>query len=80
MNPFRHLRKKLGLSQANLAAAIGVKQVTISNYEADTVLPSPSAAASLIKHAASRGVVVTFDELYSNSPLLKDLRSPREAQ
>ncbi|MDM5178492.1 helix-turn-helix transcriptional regulator [Massilia sp. DJPM01] len=70
MNHIRQIRDRLGVSQAALAKALGIVQGSISNYESGAGLPSPQVAALLIKHAATLGVSITFDDIYGPSPLV----------
>lgn len=70
MNSIRQIRERLGVTQSTLAEAIGVAQATISQYESGAVLPSPQVGNCLIRFAATKGIALTFDDIYRASPLL----------
>lgn len=63
MNNVRHIRTRLGLSQAEFAAAIGVTQGNVSHIERGQEV-MPAVARGIIAAAAKRGVTVTFDDIY----------------
>lgn len=63
MKPISQIRSDLGLSQAELAAGIGVTQGNVSHYEKGQTIP-PDVAAKLITFAAKRGLTLTFDDVY----------------
>ena len=63
MNAVKLCRKRLNLTQSALAAALGVSQGNVSFYEQGQTL-SPAVAAKLIEFAASRGVAITYEEIY----------------
>jgi len=64
MNTLLAIRKRLKVSQTELAAAIDVTQSAISQYELDVCVPSLSVARKLIKFAAESGVDLTLDSIY----------------
>lgn len=64
INTVRSIRERLGVTQAALAAGIGVTQGNVSLYERGQTIP-PRVAGALIQFAASRGVQITFDDIYS---------------
>lgn len=57
------LRKQLEVTQEALADALGVTQGNVSFYERGQTIP-PAVAGRLIEFAASRGVPLTFDDIY----------------
>ena len=65
MNNVRSIRLRLGVSQADLGAALGVTQSNVSQYEAGQAV-RPHIAARLIEFARSRGCPLTFDDVYAN--------------
>ena len=77
MNPILELRKQLGVSQSELAAAIGVTQSAISQFEKDSATPSPDTVKKLIDFARTRGVEVSFDSIYA--PTLRNCKTDRAA-
>lgn len=48
-----------------MARALGVSQGNISHYERGQAIP-PSVAAKLISFAQTKGVTLTFDEIYAS--------------
>ena len=66
MNNFMAIRKRLGLTQAQIAVPLGVSQSNVSFYEHGQTVP-PAVAESLIALAAERGQVVTFDDIYKGA-------------
>ncbi|WP_084545588.1 helix-turn-helix domain-containing protein [Cupriavidus malaysiensis] len=68
MNGLTELRKKLGLSQAKLGAAIGIGQSAISQCERGLCLMSIGQALRLVDFAKSRGVEATLDQIYLELP------------
>ncbi|MFC3338787.1 helix-turn-helix domain-containing protein [Paracandidimonas soli] len=67
MQPITHIRSRLGLTQAALAAGIGVTQGNVSHYERGQTVP-PDVAAKLIDFASTLGVSLTFDDIYRPTP------------
>ncbi|MFP3798662.1 helix-turn-helix transcriptional regulator [Paraburkholderia sp. SIMBA_027] len=68
MNGLIALRKSLSMSQAEVGAAIGVTQSTISQCERGEILLSPDKAKRLVLLARARGVLASLDALYFGSP------------
>jgi transcriptional regulator with XRE-family HTH domain len=64
MSTFLDIRTRLGLTQAELGAGLGVTQGAISFYERGVIVPSPSVAARLITFAKTRKVALTYNEIY----------------
>lgn len=64
MNAIQLIRKRLGVTQANLAAGIGVTQGNVSHYECGRQSMPPDVAVRLIDWARSLGHEVTFDQIY----------------
>lgn len=69
MNAFLDIRKQLQVSQAEMAAALGISQGNVSFYETGKQNVPPPVAAKLIEFARSKGLAITFDSVYS--PLLE---------
>ena len=68
MNRIRELRERLGLSQAALAAELGMTQGNVSFYErGQTVLPQ--VAGQLIAVAKAHGLDIGYDHVYGALPL-----------
>ncbi|MDN7825118.1 helix-turn-helix transcriptional regulator [Burkholderia cenocepacia] len=65
MNNLNAVRKRLGLSQKQLAAVCGVGQSAVSQYENGTCDPAIGVARKVIDYARENGVSVTLDEVYS---------------
>lgn len=64
MTPFKRIRTRLRMTQAELAGALQITQSNVGHYEARGQLVSVPVAARLIKVARRHGVKVTFDDLY----------------
>lgn len=67
MNPIKQLRIRLGDTQKTMGAAIGKSQANVSFYEQGHEIP-PHAAKRLISYAHTRGVVVTYEDIYGPLP------------
>lgn len=57
----RKLREKIGLTQTEFAAAIGVAQITLSQYERNARHPSVKKAKDIIKFAQKNGIKVDLE-------------------
>jgi putative transcriptional regulator len=68
MHPFLAIRKRLGLTQAEIAGPLGVSQGNVSFYEKGQTVP-PAVAGKLIEFARSRGLLITFDHVYGAAEL-----------
>lgn len=66
---FHRLRTRLGLSQAELAAGIGVTQGNVSHYEVRAQTVPPQVAAKLIEFARSHGLSIGYDHVYGAAEL-----------
>ncbi|WP_409015162.1 helix-turn-helix transcriptional regulator [Caballeronia sp. LZ001] len=66
MNGLITLRKRLAMSQAEIGAAIGVTQSTISQSERGEITLSVEVAKRLRDFARSKGVRTTLDDLYTS--------------
>lgn len=73
MSTFKMIRDRLGLTQSALAEGIGCTQGNVGHYEKGQTVP-PEAAKKLIAFAASKGVTVTYEEIYGPA----DLPAPHE--
>lgn len=63
MNPISSIRAKLGVTQQILANVLEVTQGNVSHYERGQNVP-PDVAKRLIAYASSRGLTVTYDDIY----------------
>jgi len=68
MNAFRLIRERLEVSQAMIAAAVGVTQSNVSFYENGQTVP-PAVAAKLIEYAATKGLTLSYDHVYGAAEL-----------
>ncbi len=57
-------REQAGLTQAELAASIGVTQQAIANYENQHRAPSVRMCMAIIKALKKSGVDVTIEDLF----------------
>ena len=78
MNPIQTIRGRLRVTQAALAKELGVTQGNISHYEQGQEVPPP-VAKLLIKFAASKGEVVTYNDIYGE-PIPASRRASDPAQ
>lgn len=74
MNRIRHIRERLGVTQAVLANGIGCTQGNVSAYEVAGQTVPPDVAARLISYAASLGVHLSYDDIYVRPPKPKPKR------
>jgi transcriptional regulator with XRE-family HTH domain len=70
MNPISDIRAQLQVTQAALAAGLGVSQATISNYERGHNMPI-EVAKRLIVFAAEQGVALTYNDIYEPVQLVQ---------
>jgi putative transcriptional regulator len=70
-NNLKSIRELLGLSQAALAAEIGVSQGNISHCEKQAQEVSPEMARKVVALARDRGIDVSFDDIYDVSETQK---------
>lgn len=68
MSPLQAIRKRLGVTQTQLAASLGVTQGNVSFYENGQTIP-PAVAARLIDVAKSAGHDIGFDHVYGRVEL-----------
>lgn len=63
MSTFKAIRERLNLTQSALAEGIGCTQGNVWHYEQGQTVP-PDAARRLIVFAASKGVAVSYEDIY----------------
>lgn len=69
MSVFKTFREKHGLTQAELATALGLKsQAAVSNYENGERDPEIPTARKFIAYAKKKGDRYTLDDIYSSRP------------
>ena len=68
MSKLKTIRQSLGVTQKVLATAMGCGQSNITFYEAGRSIPEPRAKL-LIAFANQRGMMLTFDHVYGESPV-----------
>ena len=64
MENLKTVRERLGVTQKALAEVLGCSQGNVSFYENGQTIP-PHIAAKLIDFARSKGIPITFDDVYS---------------
>jgi putative transcriptional regulator len=64
MSNIKTIRKRLGLTQAALAVAIGCSQGNIGHYEIKGQTMPPNVAKRLISYAFSLGCAITYEDIY----------------
>lgn len=67
MSTFKSIRKRLQVTQAEIAEALGCSQSNVSFYEKGQTVPPPI-AGKLIEFARSRGAELSFDDIYAAAP------------
>lgn len=68
MSAIQAIRKRIGLTQAELAKRLDVSQGNVSFYEKGQTIP-PTVAGKLIEYARSRGLEIGFDHVYGAAEL-----------
>jgi len=63
MTSFLTIRKRLGLTQVEIAAALGMTQGNVSFYERGQTVP-PQVAGKLIELAKAKGFDLSYDDVY----------------
>ena len=63
----KQLRIELGMTQAQLAAALGVSQSTITHIETGKRSPSPALALEIVQIARKHRKKITLEALYAPS-------------
>jgi len=65
MTKFEHIRKVLlDVTQDELAKVLGKTQANVSNYEKKGQPFPPDAAKRLIEFGKTKGVVLSYDDIY----------------
>ena len=67
MNAIKSIRTRMGLTQAALAEAIGCTQGNVGQYENRGQTMPPDMARKLIQFADSKGLALTFDDIYAEA-------------
>jgi putative transcriptional regulator len=68
MRAFLAIRRRLGVSQVQLAAALHCTQSNVSYYERGQTVP-PDVAKLLIAFAATHGLQLSYDHVYGDAAL-----------
>lgn len=63
MSNVRTIRKRLGMTQAELAVVLGCTQGNVGHYEQGQTVP-PAIARRLIRFALQRGEQVSYEDVY----------------
>lgn len=71
MNNIAFERQKLGLSQSQLAEALGWGRSRLSNYEADLREPGLSECRTIIETLNALGAKCTLDSVFPSDPVTK---------
>ena len=69
MHPMKRIRSHLGLTQAAFGDAIGCTQGNVGHYENKGQSVPPNVAKRLIAFAATRGLHLTYDDIYKEPEL-----------
>lgn len=71
MNKISHARKKAGITQSQLAAALGWNQSRIGNYEAGVRTPDLYSCRRIVEVLNSLGVECSLDSVFPSKNQLK---------
>lgn len=66
MNAFRALRYSLCMTQAELAAKLGVNRMSIYNYEKNICHPSFAVLKKLVQIGREQGVEIDIGKLFAD--------------
>jgi putative transcriptional regulator len=69
MSTIKAIRQHLKLTQAALGEVIGCTQANVWHYENSGQTMPPDAAKCLIDFAATKGLILTLEQLYGFQPL-----------
>lgn len=75
-NNLKSIREQLGMSQAEFGELIGVSQGNVSHCEQQRQEVSPEIARRVIAAARSKGLDVSFDDIYVAPPLAANDSGP----
>jgi putative transcriptional regulator len=64
MSTFKSIRERLEVTQDAMAKALGCSQGNVAFYDKGQTVP-PAAATKLIAFAKSKGVELTYDDVYA---------------
>lgn len=71
MNRIKAIRERLGLTQTELALALGKTQGNVGFYERGQTVP-PDVAKRLICYANERGVAIGYEDVYGPAAAASD--------
>lgn len=74
---FQEFIRSKGITQTQLADAMGCSRANISLWGTGEVFPTPTSIENIIKGFAVKGITVTYDELFQ--ALLQTKRERKEA-
>ena len=63
MNTIKIIRARLGMTQQELAAVLGMSQGNVAFYERGQVVP-PAVAGRLISYACAHGCAIGYEDIY----------------
>lgn len=66
MNNLRAIRKRLGMTQKQVADLLGQSKASVSHYEKGLYEIPPDAVRKLILEALMRGISITFNDFYAS--------------
>lgn len=71
MSRIKVIRDRLGLTQAELALALGKTQGNVGFYEREQQTVPPDVARRLIGFARARGVAISYEDVYGPADEIK---------
>jgi putative transcriptional regulator len=79
MNNLKIIRKKLGITQAELAKLIGCTQGNIGHYENKKQTIKPEVAQRIVSVARERGLNITYEDIYVEARM-KEVKIVKEVK
>ena len=77
MNNLKAIRKKLNLTQAEMAKLIGCTQGNIGHYENKNQTIKPEVAQRIVSVAKERGLEITYEDIYVEARM-KEVKIAKE--
>ena len=77
MSTIQKIRARLDVTRGQMAAALDVTVGNIAHYELRGQMVPPQVAGRLIAFAQSKGVALTFDDIYAADHLPRGVKRAR---
>ena len=76
---FQEFIRSKGITQTQLADAMGCGRANVSLWATGEVFPNPSSVENIIKGFAVQGITVTYDEVFAALLYTKRERNAKES-